>query len=181
MTSPRNPRFGPRAALAALVLGAVAVVACSDDSVSPVDATRVAAGTWGGDNAGAIVTDSVMHVHIGCTFGDILGIVYLNASGAFDSNGSYMPRAYPIAIGPSVPARFVGRVVGRELTFTVTVNDTVTKTERVYGPATVTYGVQPRLNPCPICSVPGMKAPSTSLLSRLRRYIASSMSQARVR
>ena len=154
------------------------MLACAADPVAPVDSTRVAAGTWGGDGAGAIVTDSVMHVHIGCTFGDILGIVSLSANGAFDRSGSYMPRAYPIAIGPPVPARFVGRVQGRELTITVTVNDTVAKMERIFGPVIVTYDTEPRLGPCPICRVPGMAAPSaTGFLSRLRRYIATAMSQ----
>ena len=91
-----------------------------------------------------------------------------------------MPRAYPIAIGPSVPARFVGQVRGNQLTISVTVNDTVAKMERLYGPVIVTYGVEPKLGPCPICKVPGMMAPvPPGLIARLRRYIGSSMSQTR--
>ena len=142
MTRPLPHRFGLRpVTCAALLLCAAAILACSDETIAPIDATRVAAGTWGADGAGAIVTDSVMHVHIACTYGDILGIVTLDAAGAFDRAGSYMPRAYPIAIGPSVPARFVGHVVGHDMTITVTVNDTVAKMERVFGPVTVTYDV----------------------------------------
>src|SRR6187455_447083 len=160
MTRSRPHRSGPRGTLAALLLCAASMLACADDPVAPVDATRIAAGTWGGDGAGAIVTDSVMHVHIGCTFGDVLGVVPLNPNGTFSRDGSYMPRAYPIAIGPTVPARFVGTVRGRTLTITVTVNDTVAKMERVYGPVVVTYDTEPRLGPCPICRVPGMTAPA---------------------
>jgi hypothetical protein len=174
---PLPRRSGPRA-LAAFAICGVSMVACADDTVAPVDATRVAAGTWGGVNSGAIVTDSVMHVHIGCTFGDIPGIVTLGANGTFSRDGSYMVRAYPIAVGPSVPARFVGQVRGNQLTIGVTVNDTVEKVERVYGPVIVTYGTEPQLGPCPICSAPGMRAPAeTGVLARLRRYIASSMSR----
>ena len=151
------------------MLGALVTIGCGDGTIAPLDATRVAAGTWGADGAGAIVTDSVMHVHIGCTFGDVLGIVTLDQSGAFDREGSFQPRAYPVAIGPSVPARFVGRVQGRTMTVTVTANDTIAKMERVFGPVTVTYDVEPRLGPCPICRVPGMTPPSPGFLERLRR------------
>ena len=179
MTHACPPWIGFRSTLSALLVCAASVLACADAPVAPVDATRIAAGTWGGSGAGVIVTDSALHVHIGCSFGDVLGVVALNANGTFSSDGSYMPRAYPIAIGPAVPARFSGKVQGRALTITVIVNDTVTKMERVYGPVVVTYDREPQLGPCPICRVPGMTAPAKpGLLSRLRRYLATSMSQA---
>jgi hypothetical protein len=50
-----------------------------------------------------------------------------------------------------VPARFIGKVVGRIATITVTVRDTVQIATVVKGPVTVTLGEQPRLGPCPIC------------------------------
>lgn len=107
-------------------------------------------GTWGGEGAGMIVADASMHLHVGCTYGDVSGRVPV-VHGDFDVAGSYMLRAYPIAVGPTVPARFVGKVVGRVATVTVTVDDTVQHATVVKGPVTVTLGEQPRLGPCPIC------------------------------
>jgi hypothetical protein len=137
-------------------------VSCSlsctrEDAIAPLERDRVSIGTWGGDNAGLIVTDSVAHLHIGCTFGDIAGRIRLDGSGSFVVDGTYQPRAYPIAIGTPVPARFTGTVQGRRLTVSVVVNDTVDKTTRNYGPVTVYFGDDPRLGPCPICRVPGMR------------------------
>src|SRR4051812_39516560 len=90
----------------------VLVVACgSNVSLPPFDGT-LALGTWGGEGAGMIVGDTAMHLHIGCTFGDVSGRVRIDASGHFDIAGSYMVRAYPVARGPTVPARFTGRLDG---------------------------------------------------------------------
>src|SRR5207249_2183075 len=95
-----------------------------------------------------------MHLHIKCTYGDVSGRVPIGANGQFDIAGSYTLRAYPIAVGPSVPARFTGRLDGSDVTVTVTVNDTVEKKTVVLGPVTVTYGKEPKLGPCPICRRP---------------------------
>jgi hypothetical protein len=65
-----------------------------------------------------------------------------------------MLRAYPIAIGPSVPARFVGHLDGATLTMTVVVNDTVQHQTVTRGPVVVKLGDTPRLGPCPICRRP---------------------------
>jgi hypothetical protein len=97
-----------------------------------------------------IVGDTAMHLHIGCTYGDVSGRVPVTG-GRFDVSGTYTLRAYPIAIGPAVPARFVGRIIGASATITVTVDDTVQHQTVVRGPVAVTYGEQPRLGPCPIC------------------------------
>jgi hypothetical protein len=145
-----------------LPIATAIVVLCSlsctrDTTLAPPERDRVSLGTWGGDNAGLIVTDSVAHLHVGCTFGDIAGRIQLDASGAFDVGGIYQPRAYPIAVGPAVPARFTGVVQGRRLTISVVVNDTVDKTVRQYGPVTVVFAEDPRLGPCPICLVPGLR------------------------
>ena len=101
-----------------------------------------------------IVGDTAMHLHIGCTFGDVSGRVPLGNNGQFDVAGSYMLRAFPIAVGPAVPARFVGRVDGAKATITVTVNDTVEHKTVVLGPVVVTYGADPQMGPCPICRRP---------------------------
>ena len=123
---------------------------CYPDKWLLLVAGALAVGTWGGDGAGVIVADTSMHVHIGCTFGDVSGRVPL-VNGAFDVAGSYMLRAYPITVGPTVPARFTGRVTGRIATITVTVNDTVQHQTVVKGPVAVSFGATPQLGPCPIC------------------------------
>jgi hypothetical protein len=141
---------------AALLVGAVALaVSCNGEgSLVPPGGGNLALGTWGGDNAGLIATDSLTHVHIGCTFGDIVGTVALDASGAFVRDGSYLLRAYPIAVGPTMPARFTGRVIGRTLTLSIAVNDTVEKKTVLLGPVTITYGKDGSMGPCPICRTP---------------------------
>jgi hypothetical protein len=104
-----------------------------------------------------IVGDTAMHLHVGCTYGDVSGRIDVGASGQFDVTGSYMLRAFPIAVGPSVPARFKGQVNaanGGTATITVTVDDTVAKQTVVRGPVTLTLGAAPRLMPCPICRRP---------------------------
>jgi hypothetical protein len=132
------------------------LAACSaGDSTSTVDRS-LAVGTWGGANAGVIVGDSVAHVHVGCTFGDFRVPVFLGFEGRFEVIGSYVLRAYPVQIGPSLPARFSGMVQNNKLNLTVIVEDTVEKKTVVKGPVTVYLGQQPQLDPCPICSSPGM-------------------------
>lgn len=126
------------------------VVGCSAGASLPPFDGSLAIGTWGGDGAGMIVSDTSMHLHVGCTYGDVSGRVPI-VNGRFDAAGSYMLRAYPIAVGPTVPARFVGTVSGNSATITVTVDDTVQHQTVVKGPVTVAYGRQPQLGPCPIC------------------------------
>ena len=135
--------------VAAMLLGA----ACGSSALSPSDGF-VALGTWGGDNTGMIVTDSAAHVHVGCTFGDMPGRIPLDASGHFTVDGSYVLQAYPIQVGPSLPASFSGQVVGRTLTLAIAVNDTVEKKVVALGPVTVVYGREPQMGPCPICRAP---------------------------
>jgi hypothetical protein len=143
-----------RAHLVGVFVAATALLAGSCAEAFPPAGDRLAIGTWGGDNAGVIVTDSAFHVHVGCTFGDVTGTVPLDAEGRFTVDGSYVLRAYPILVGPSLPAQFSGRVVGRTLTFAVAVNDTVEKKVVALGPATVVFGRTPSMGPCPICRVP---------------------------
>lgn len=142
-------RIAVVAAVVAALLGA-----CVSRSTVPISEGALALGNWGGDDAGMIVSDTAMHLHIQCTYGDVSGRVPVGSDGQFDVPGSYMLRAYPIAIGPTVPARFTGRVEGARVTVTVTVNDTVQHETVVLGPVTVTYGKEPRDWPCPICRRP---------------------------
>jgi hypothetical protein len=55
---------------------------------------------------------------------------------------------------PPMPAQFAGVVRGHELTFTVAVNDTIEKELVVLGPVTVTYGHEPEMGTCPLCTDP---------------------------
>ena len=148
-----NLRFVRRSTVAAASVIAFAAVACSSSRASaplPSDGL-LPLGNWGGEGAGLIVSDTAMHLHVGCTFGDASGRIVLNANGAFDVAGSYMLHAYPIAVGPAVPARFTGRLDGNAVTVTATVNDTVEKKTVVMGPVTVFFGAEAKLGPCPIC------------------------------
>jgi hypothetical protein len=147
-----NRRRHGRALLIPLLVAGLAM--CSDSLVAPPPGPNLALGTWGGNNAGVIVTDSQAHVHIGCTFGDVNGVVPVAGDGTFSVAGSYILRAYPVMVGPSLPALFIGRVAGAVLTLTVVVDDTVAKKTQTLGPVTVIWNKEPSMGPCPICRVP---------------------------
>lgn len=150
MTRKRTVRLG----LSGLAVLIAALAACSSTSaVLPPDGL-VPLGTWGGDSSGMIVSDTAMHLHIACTYGDVSGRISFDATGGFNVAGSYMLRAYPVTVGPTVPARFVGHLSGSTITVTAIVNDTTQHTTITRGPVTVTLGVDPRLGPCPICRRP---------------------------
>ena len=139
------------------LLGVVAIHACGRSGSSvvlPPAGVALATGTWGGDNAGLIVDDTIAHVHVGCTFGNFPAPVVLDESGRFNVSGSYMLHAYPIAVGPSSPAQLAGVLQANRLTLTVAVNDTVEKKLVVLGPVVVLFARDPKLGPCPICRVP---------------------------
>jgi hypothetical protein len=140
--------------LAAIAATAVVVSCASTSTTLAVSDGALALGTWGGDSSGLIVSDTAMHLHVACTYGDVSGRVLVGANGDFDVAGSYMLRAYPIAVGPSVPARFVGHLDGSTLTIRAIVDDTVQHQSVVRGPVVVKLGDAPRLGPCPICRRP---------------------------
>jgi len=133
---------------------AIAAACASTSATTAASDGELALGTWGGDSSGLIVSDTAMHLHVACTYGDVSGRIPVAANGEFDVQGSYMLRAYPITVGPSVPARFVGRLSGKTVTITVTVDDTVQHQTVTRGPVVLTYGAEPRLGPCPICRRP---------------------------
>jgi hypothetical protein len=143
--------------LGLIAVASLVVANCDSDSVAPPDHDFISIGKWGGDFNGAIVTDTGVHVHVGCTYGDIIGRVALDADGKFDVEGSYLLRAYPVAVGPTMPAQFVGTVRGSNLTLIVAVNDTIEHKIKVLGPVTIRFGKEPVMGPCPICVVPGMR------------------------
>ena len=107
-------------------------------------------GTWGGDNAGLIASDTTAHVHIGCTAGDTKQAVVADAHGQFDVAGLYNITLYPVARGPDHPARFFGTVEDNVMTLTVALTDTAV----TLGPVQLLFGREPRMGPCPICRKP---------------------------
>jgi hypothetical protein len=129
------------------ILPVFAALACSTATSTRI--TEVV-GTWGGDNAGLIVSGTDVHVHIGCTLGDALGPISPDANGRFEANGTYNVDAYPVDRGIIHPAQFTGQITGQTMTLTVSLTDTA----RVLGPVTLIYGKEPRMGPCPICRVP---------------------------
>src|SRR5512134_3839507 len=121
--------------IAMAALGAT-LLACSSGPDAPIGEIT---GTWGGDDAGLIVSDSGTHVHIGCTSGDVAGAILPDGAGRFDVAGEYTVDAYPVGPGTTHPARFTGRVTGNTMTLSVTLTDTT----RALGPVTLTYGRTP--------------------------------------
>ncbi len=130
-----------------VIFSMFAALACYNTSSAPI--TEVA-GTWGGDNAGLIVSNTDVHIHIGCTLGDAVGPIRPDANGQFEATGVYNVDAYPIDRGITHPARFTGTINGQTMTLTVTLTDTA----RVLGPVKLVFGVEPKMGPCPICRVP---------------------------
>ena len=129
------------------ILSIFVVLACSAATSTPI--TQVV-GTWGGDNAGLIVSDTDVHIHIGCTLGDAVGPIHPDENGRFEATGTYNVDAYPVDRGIIHPAMFTGQIVEQTMTLTVSLTDTA----RVLGPVTLTYGKEPQMGPCPICRVP---------------------------
>jgi len=127
--------------LVALVLS----IACAGGHGVPA---RLPIGTWGGADVGLIVSADSVHVHIGCTRGEIEGRVPVEASGAFTTMGLHNVDAFPVDLGIFHPARYDGRLHGDDrLTLDVTLLDTGQR----LGPAEAFLGREPNLRICPIC------------------------------
>jgi hypothetical protein len=157
MPSPAYKRHA-RVGLFVSAMVVLTATCATQNPIVPIPGDTLAMGTWGGDNAGLVVDSVIAHVHIGCTLGNFPAPVTFETAGRFNVAGSYVLRAYPVHIGPDLPAQFAGQVEGNRLTLTVTVNDTVEKKIVTVGPVTVSLGREPRLGPCPICRRPGEMA-----------------------
>lgn len=116
---------------------------------------RLEEGTWGGKDAGLIVSDTGAHLHIGCTLGDVTVPIILDEHGRFDVPESHNLTAFPISAGVYLPARLTGWTAGDLLSLTLTVDDTVNHRTVVLGPVRLRLGARPELGPCPICVTPG--------------------------
>lgn len=129
------------------ILSLVVALSCYAGPAAPVGGIS---GTWGGDNAGLIASDTSAHIHIGCTLGEASEPIRPDANGRFEAPGTYNVDAYPIDRGIRHPARFIGRIIGNTMTLTVSLTDTA----RTLGPVTLVYGKEPKMGPCPICRLP---------------------------
>jgi hypothetical protein len=132
----------------------VAASCSSSTNSSPEIPGQLAQGTWGTNGAGVVVGESLVHVHFNCTLGDFPRPESLDGDGRFNLAGSYVLRAFPVQLGPSLPARFSGVVRGNRLTLSVAIDDTVEKRLVALGPTTITLGRDPVMGPCPICVKP---------------------------
>ncbi len=139
--------MGTRALIAVSALAATIIIGCASTTGTPI--TEVT-GTWGGDNAGLIVTDTSAHVHIGCTLGDTKGRIIVDAEGRFVIGGTFNVDAYPVDRGIVHPAQFNGQITGNTMRLTVVLTDT----ERQLGPVVLVFGKEPKMGPCPICRSP---------------------------
>lgn len=137
---------------AGLLAGTLAAGTCSSESLGPGD--TLAEGTWGGDDVALMVGDTAVHVHFGCTYGDFPAPVDVDEDGRFSVSGEYVLDAYPVAVGPPLPAELAGVVRGNRLTMTVAVNDTTAGRLVVLGPDTVRLGEDAEMRMCPICEMP---------------------------
>jgi hypothetical protein len=143
------------------IIAAVVALGCASAGAPITDVT----GTWGGDDAGLIATDTSAHVHIGCTLGDTKGRIVPDGEGRFSISGTYDVDAYPVERGIIHPAVFAGQIVGRTMTLTVTLTDTA----RVLGPVSLVFGKEPQMRACPICRHPGERVLSRLATKEQRR------------
>jgi hypothetical protein len=106
-------------------------------------------GTWGGRDAGLVVTAQGVHVHLGCTIGDIAGRVAIGPGGSFEASGQHNVDAFPVDLGILHPARYSGRLHGDDR---LTIEAVLLDTGRRLGPLEAFLGREPQLE-CPICAV----------------------------
>ncbi len=110
--------------------------------------TAVPLGTWGGADAGLVVSADTAHVHVGCTRGDVTGRIPIAADGGFAVDGRHNVNAFPVDQGIFHPARYTGRMHGDDrLTIEVVLLDTGQR----LGPVEVFLNREPQMRQCPIC------------------------------
>lgn len=138
----------------AVIAALVVVVGHCPGGTEPSRALPV--GTWGGDNVGVVVSDTAIHVHVGCTVGDAPRPVL--AADRFEVTGRHNITAYPVDRGIFHPAVFSGHVSNEILTLTVALTDT----NVTLGPVVMQLGRDPRMGPCPICRPRAMRSSSVA-------------------
>jgi hypothetical protein len=88
---------------AALAIAVACAVACAEEFPGYGPPSAIPVGTWGGANAGMIVTDTIAHVHLGCTFGNTSAA--RSATSARPSRSTPPAASTPRAATSSAPTR----------------------------------------------------------------------------
>lgn len=107
----------------------------------------VTPGGWGGAHIRLAVTEGGATVEYDCAHGSIDERLTLDSEGRFDARGTFVREGGSIRVGinrVTRPARYVGRLEGRQLTLTVTLTDT----SQTIGAYTLTRGSEGRLRKC---------------------------------
>ncbi|SRR5712692_2714352 len=128
------------------VAALASLVACGGPT-SPTEG-RVATGTWGADRLRVDVTPGGGTTEYDCAHGTIDEPLVADRNGRFSASGTHtFDHGGPVRIDevPNThPARYDGRVTGDTLQLTVTVTDT----QQMLGPFTLTLRAVPRLVKC---------------------------------
>ena len=121
---------------------------------APFPPGSVVTGVWGAQGAGLMADNTTAHVHVACTYGNLHQPIVTDPNGQFDLPGEYNITAHPVDAGIFHPARFSGRIVGRQMVLTVQLTDTAV----ALGPVSLTFEVDPVMGRCPICIGPRARA-----------------------
>ena len=108
---------------------------------------RLLTGSWGGDHAGAVMTDRGAKFDFDCAEGSIDGPITLDREGRFDLAGTYA-REGP---GPARPGREQGRPAryrGRVERDTMTLSVELSGSDVVIGTFTLVRDRLPRVRKC---------------------------------
>ena len=137
--------LGTRMGLLPILLTLLSVAACGDDSVQP--ATRIE-GVWGGEHILLIADASGGTLEYDCAHGTIGESLVADADGHFDFVGTHTRETggpWHMDDQPEIhPARYQGRVSGRNMTLTVTLTDS----GHVLGPYTLVRGGRGEIHKC---------------------------------
>jgi hypothetical protein len=107
----------------------------------------VMSGVWGGAHVRLEVNDRGATVEYDCAHGSIDEPLTLDSAGRFEARGTFVREGGSIRVGitrPVRPARYEGRVSGRQLRLTVTLTDT----SQPAGAFTLTQGSEGQLRKC---------------------------------
>ena len=139
-----------RVAPVALRFGLVLLLsgACVTSMAGAPDGGRVQTGTWGGEHAALTVIDSGAHLEFDCASGDITRPLTTDRDGRLAVDGVFVQEhAGAVRLGEEPerkPARYVGRLSGKTLTFDVVLIDS----NETIGSFTLTFGAAPHVRKC---------------------------------
>ena len=109
----------------------------------------LAAGAWGGDQAGLTVTSGGATARFFCAHGAIEQPILTDSSGRFEAGGYYVFEGGPTPVDDTPfrqPAIYTGSTDGKTMTLTVT----LPKQSQKLGPFILLFGQSTTLRPCPI-------------------------------